>query len=96
MATNKLERMVELHNDGEETFEGRWDGKDVVIEPGESSEIMAGVAEHFKERHPDAELRVEEILPGMTAARNPVNPLQQTDRGEAFAAVKKAQPKKEA
>jgi hypothetical protein len=88
VATNKLERIVELHNDGEEAFNGRWDGKDVTIGPGACIEITAGVAEHLIERHPDADLRVEELAPMLKAARNPADPLQQTDRGEAFAAVK--------
>lgn len=84
----RLDRMVELHNDSEAAFVGLWDGKEIEIEPGESVELKAGVAGHLVDAHPDFELRIEEILPGLKEARNPGDPLQQTDRGEAFAAVK--------
>lgn len=84
----RLDRMVELFNDGEEVFIGKWDGKEIEIDSGESAEMIAGVAQHFIDSNPHVELRMEEILPPLKDARQPADPLQQTDRGQAFAAVK--------
>lgn len=83
------ERNVLLFNDGEEAFIERWDGMPVEIEVGDATEISFGVAEHFKQKHPDASLRIEEVPLEMVQARTPVNPLETTDRGAAFEALKK-------
>jgi hypothetical protein len=84
-----LERMIHLYNDDNETFTGRWDGRNIEIESGSYAEVQAGIAEHFISRHPDAKLRVEEIAGAAIEPRTPVNPLEQSDRGEAFAAVRR-------
>lgn len=89
-----LSRMIHLYNDDTETFNGQWDGQVVTIESGEYSEMQAGIAEHFIGRNPETQLRVEEVASETIEPRSPVNPLEQTDRGEAFAAVKRR--KKEA
>lgn len=87
---SELERIVLLFNEGTTDFEGRWDGKDITLEPGDSVEVQAGVAEHFKVRHPDADLRIEEIVKEEIEPREPGNPLETNNRGTAFGKLKKA------
>lgn len=84
-----LSRTIHLYNDGKETFNGRWDGEDITIEPGAYSELQAGVAGHFIDKNPNTTFRIEELQHASTEPRTPVNPLEQTNRGEAFSAVKR-------
>jgi hypothetical protein len=84
-----MEGIVELHNDSDEQFKGKWDGKPILIKAGSHRDVMLGVAEHLIERHPDCDLRIEKIEAEETEVRTPVNPLEQTDRGTAFAKASK-------
>ncbi|UKS27202.1 hypothetical protein LOZ80_38080 [Paenibacillus sp. HWE-109] len=87
---SELERIVLLFNEGTSDFEGRWDGKDILLEPGDSVEVQAGVAEHLIQRHEDADLRIEEIEKEEIETREPGNPLETNNRGTAFGKLKKA------
>lgn len=75
------ETIVELHNKGSQ-FVSKWDGKEVKINKGKHIEVTYGLAMHFKEQ--DADLEIKEIEPEPIEKREPVNPLTENNRGEAF------------
>lgn len=78
--------MIHLINDSE-PFTAKWDGIEYELTQ-EPLEIERGVAEHWMDRYPEAELRIEEILGESIEPRTNMNPLEANDRGEAFAALK--------
>lgn len=81
----KADTLIELHNKGKKDFESVWDSKPFVIEKGECKEVVKGLADHFIETNPDAELEIKEIeSKEEKEPRNPVNPLEDTNRGKAF------------
>lgn len=83
-----LNQMIYLYNDSKEPFEARWDGVDYKISK-EPLEIQRGVAEHWQNVHKDASLRVEDVPQEVIDKRKPVNPLEDNDRGKAFAELKR-------
>lgn len=84
---------IYLYNDDKTPFEARWDGKDYVIDK-EPIEIEQGIAEHWSNLYPAANLRIEEVPQEVIEKRQPLNPLEDNNRGEAFAALKKPQRRK--
>lgn len=87
-----LARYVHLYNDSE-PFAAMWDGKEYEL-GAEPLRIQAGVAEHWIGVHKHAALRMEEIEAETVEPRSPINPLEATDRGEAFSAIKRRGPRK--
>lgn len=83
-----LEKMIYLYNDAKQPFEARWDGVDYTIDK-EPLEITRGVAEHWMNVHKDAQLRIEDVPAEVIEKRRPANPLEENDRGQAFAELKK-------
>lgn len=65
----------------------RWDGKDIDLSTGR--ELPYGVLLHYQGTDPDITFTVKEVTPSEIAAREIVNPLEENDRGEAFAGLKK-------
>lgn len=76
--------LVELHNKGDKDFKSMWDGKPFVIKKKKHKEVVKGLADHFIEHEPEAELEIQEIEPEAIEPRDPVNPLEDTNRGQAF------------
>lgn len=81
---NKLtnDTVVELHNNGEKSFKSVWDSKPVKIAKGKHIEVVYGLALHFKEQSEDLEIKLPE--PEVVEQREPVNPLEDNNRGSAF------------
>lgn len=77
----KLDELVELHNNGKQ-FKSMWDGKEVKINKGDSIQVVRGLAEHFLEQ--SDELEIKEIEKEEPEKREPINPLTENNRGEAF------------
>lgn len=80
---------VYLVNDDRKTFEGMWDGKTITIKSKEKEEMIKGLAEHFVRKHGEHKLSIKELTPEEIKKRIPENPLEENDRGEAFAQLKK-------
>lgn len=80
----KPDTIVELHNKGKADFKSQWDGKPFVIKKGKHKEVVKGLADHFIETSPDAGLVIELPEPEEVEVRDPVNPLEDTNRGKAF------------
>lgn len=72
---------------------GRWDGKDVDLTEGLT--IKVGLLQHFQNVHKGIEFQVEDVKPSVRDSKEIVNPLEENDRGEAFAALKKPKEPKE-
>lgn len=62
-----------------------WDGKEYELSK-EPVEVKRGVAEHWQGLH---DIRIEEVPEGVIEQRTPVNPLEQNNRGKAFARLMK-------
>lgn len=90
---SELEQRINLINDSD-PFTAMWDGK-VYWLTAEPLEVEKGIAEHWQQRHPEAKLRIEEIAASQIERRDPVNPLEANDRGEAFASIKRTRKQKE-
>lgn len=84
---NDLAKVVYLYNDSE-PFSAKWDGKEYTLSK-DPTEIQLGVAQHWQNRFKGAALRIEEIPTAEIERRRPTNPLEDNDRGEAFAGVRK-------
>jgi hypothetical protein len=63
-----------------------WNSKEYELGT-EPVEVKRGIAEHWLGLHPD--IRIEEISAEVIEQRTPVNPLEQNNRGAAFADLKK-------
>lgn len=74
-------------------FTAKWDGKDFDMSKGIT--VPYGVVLHYQILHPDIEFMTTEVTPKETPVREIVNPLEENDRGEAFAGLKKRGTKKE-
>lgn len=85
---DNLSQNIYLYNDAAEAFTGRWDGVDYTIER-EPLEIARGVAEHWQRAHKDAQLRIEDVPEEVIEKRAVKNPLEDNDRGTAFAGLKR-------
>lgn len=81
---NDLAKHVYVYSDNPVT--ARWDGKEYFL-GSEPVEVPKGVAIHWKERI--KWIRYEEIPPEVIEQRIPENPLEENDRGEAFAELKR-------
>jgi hypothetical protein len=77
----KIDELVELHNNGKQ-FKSMWDGKEVKINKGDSIQVVRGLALHFLEQ--SDQLEIQEIEKEVPQKREPVNPLTENNRGEAF------------
>lgn len=64
----------------------RWDGKEYRL-GSEPVEVPLGVAIHWQGVHKG--IRYEDIPPEVIEQRIPENPLEENDRGEAFAELKR-------
>lgn len=76
-----MDTVVELHNNGNQ-FKSMWDSKEVKINKGKHIEVVYGLALHFQEQDPDLEIKLPE--PEEVESRDPVNPLEDVNRGKAF------------
>lgn len=83
-----LAKLVNVFNDAREAFEARWDGVDYRITK-EPVQVNLGVFQHWQKIYPDAKIRYEEISAEEIAKRQPKNPLESNERGEAFAGLKR-------
>lgn len=92
---SELEQTIHLINDSD-PFTAMWDGK-VYWLTSDPLEVEKGIAEHWQQRHPEASLRIELIAASEIDRRDPINPLEANDRGEAFAGIKRrvSKPKEE-
>lgn len=81
MSKISMDTVVELHNNGE-IFKSVWDSKPVKIKKGKHIEVVYGLALHFKEQSKDLEIKLPEEEP--VEPREPVNPLEDANRGKAF------------
>lgn len=88
---SELEQRINLINDSE-PFTAMWDGKEYIL-TDEPLEVEKGIAEHWQQRHPEAILRIESIAAEEVERRDPTNPLEANDRGEAFAGIKRTRKK---
>lgn len=86
------EKNIYLINDGE-PITALWDGKEYELGK-EPVEVRRGVAEHWISVHGE-QLRIEELPAEIIEQRKPSNPLEDNNRGQAFAGLKNAQPSKE-
>lgn len=82
-----LEQKVMVYNESED-ITVRWDGREYDLS-GDPITIERGIAEHWQARHPEVQLRIEELSAAEIERRTPVNPLEVNDRGEAFAGLKR-------
>ena len=89
---SELEQRINLFNDSE-PFTAMWDGKTYEL-TSDPLEVEKGIAEHWQQRHPELQLRIESISAEEIEKRDPVNPLEVNDRGEAFASIKRTTRKK--
>lgn len=80
----KIDEIVRLKNNGKQ-FKSMWDSKEVKINKGDSIEVVRGLAQHFMEQ--SDELEIEEIEPEVPETREPVNPLEDTNRGKTFEGI---------
>lgn len=81
----KANTIIELHNKGKKDFKSVWDSKPFIVKKGKHIEVVKGLADHFIEIYPDAELEIKEIkVKEEIEPRQPVNPLEETHRGTAF------------
>lgn len=76
-----MDTIVELHNNGNQ-FKSMWDSKEVKINKGKHIEVVYGLALHFQAQDPDLEIKF--IEPEPFEPREPVNPLDDVNRGKAF------------
>jgi hypothetical protein len=81
MSKISMDTVVELHNNGNQ-FKSMWNGKEVKINKGKHIEVVYGLALHFQEQDKDLEIKLPEEEP--IEQRDPVNPLEDTNRGKAF------------
>lgn len=81
----KADTVIELHNKGKKDFEGVWDSKPFIVKKGSHTEVVKGLADHFIENYPTAELEIKEIeIKEVADKRKPVNPLKENNRGDSF------------
>lgn len=83
-----LAKEIYLFNDDKHPFEARWDGQDYRIEK-QPIVVKLGVALHWQGTRKDSNLRIEEVPAEEIAKRIPANPLEENNRGEAFAGLKR-------
>ncbi|MET3699350.1 hypothetical protein SAMN05877753_10211 [Bacillus oleivorans] len=81
MSKISMDTIVELHNNGNQ-FKSMWDSKEVKINKGKHIKVVYGLALHFQEQDPDLEIKF--IEPEPVEPREPENPLEENNRGEAF------------
>ncbi|MCI3922434.1 hypothetical protein MO973_19565 [Paenibacillus sp. TRM 82003] len=79
--------LVYVYNDAQEPLTARWDGKDYTL-CSDPVRVLYGVVEHWRKAH-KVELRAETIPADEIAVKPIVNPLEENDRGEAFATIKR-------
>jgi hypothetical protein len=79
-----MDTIVELHNNGDQ-FKSMWDSKEVKINKGKHIDVVYGLALHFQEQDPDLEIKFKEEEP--IEKREPVNPLEDVNRGKAFEGI---------
>lgn len=65
----------------------RWDGKDIDLSKGQ--QLPYGIVLHYETLDPETKFTVVEVTPKEIPNREIVNPLEEMDRGEAFAGLKK-------
>lgn len=71
-----------------ESFTARWDG--INYEIGKQPvEVELGVLEHWQKTHKGMEFTVKELTQEEIESRQPVNPLEENDRGQAFSTLKR-------
>jgi len=75
--------LVRLVNKGKKDFVSMWGGKEFVIPKGKYKEVVYGLAEHFMQQ--SADLAIEEIPVEPVKPRKVTNPLEEKNRGAAFA-----------
>lgn len=80
-----LDKNIHLYNDGE-PLTAMWDGKEYELGK-EPLEVRRGIAEHWIGVHGE-QLRIEELPAEVIEQRTPANPLEDNNRGAAFADLK--------
>lgn len=79
----KPDTLVRLVNKGKKDFVSMWDSKEFVIQKGKYKDVVYGLAEHFMQQ--SADLAIDEIPIEPVKPRKVVNPLDEKNRGAAFA-----------
>jgi hypothetical protein len=83
----KPDTVIELHNNGAKKFESMWDSKPFTIAKGKHVEVVKGLADHFINLYPKAGLEIKEMESEPIEPREPVNPLTDNNRGNAFEGI---------
>ena len=86
-----MDKHIHLYNDGE-PITAMWDGKEYELGK-EPVEVRRGIAEHWIGVYGE-QLRIEDIPAEVIEQRKPVNPLEENNRGQAFAGLKKEKQRK--
>lgn len=64
-----------------------WDGTSYELTKGQT--VLNGMVYHWKQAHPDVEFIVGEVKEKTKSAKEIINPLEENDRGESFAGLKR-------
>lgn len=71
----------------------RWGGVDYDLTT--PKKLTYGVVHHWEQTIPDVEFKISAVPAAEIASRDIVNPLEDNDRGEAFAGLKRGRKTKE-
>jgi len=71
----------------------QWDGKEYDL--SKPVKLIYGIVYHWQQSYPDVEFSVSDVPKSEIAARQVMNPLEDNDRGEAFASLKRVRKPKE-
>lgn len=85
----ELSRIVKVTAD----LTATWNG--VEYDLSKPTELQYGIVHHWKNVYPEVTFSIEAVTPTIKPDQPIVNPLEEADRGEAFAGLRKRKPKEE-
>lgn len=84
----------EVYVTSQEPFTAHWDGKEYNLSPDKDTRLKRGIVYHWQEVH-GVEFTMKDIPKSELFSKEIINPLEENDRGEAFASLKRPRKSKE-